>query len=330
VNPTQPSRRTFLTSGVGAAAALCLARPGISADAAIAMKTYTYKTVGDLDIKADVYRAEEETPRSVVVWIHGGALINGHRAGISDRVKTWALDAGHVLVSIDYRLAPETQLPEIIRDVEDAFAWIRSEGPRIFHADPTRIAVTGGSAGGYLTLASGFRVDPHPTVLLSLWGYGDLIGEWYSKPSPHPRHHGVKLTREEAYRQVSGPPVSDSRQRKGDGGAFYQYCRQHGEWPKAVSGWDPQRDAEKFYPYMALKNVGKDYPPTVLIHGQADTDVPYEQSVLMAHEFARNGTPHEFISIPDAEHGLVGGDPSRIDAAYQKAFAFLDRYLNRS
>jgi putative hemolysin len=37
-----------------------------------------------------------------------------------------------------------------------------------------------------------------------------------------------------------GPPVSDSRDRGGNGGAFYQYCRQHGTWLKAVSGWGPQ------------------------------------------------------------------------------------------
>jgi acetyl esterase/lipase len=325
----QSHRREFLASGIGAAVGLCLMEACSSAEAAVGMKTYTYKTVGELEIKADVYRAEDEVARPVVVWIHGGALINGHRAGISQEVKRWALGAGHVLVSIDYRLAPETQLPEIIQDVEDAFAWIRKEGPRLFHANPAKIAVAGGSAGGYLTLTSGFRVQPPPTVLLSLWGYGDLVGDWYSKPSPHPRHHGVKLTREEAWRQVSGPPVSDSRQRQGNGGAFYQYCRQHGEWPKAVSGWDPLREPEKFYPYMAVKNVTQDYPPTVLVHGETDTDVPHEQSVMMAQELAKHGTPHELISIPNAEHGLAGGDPQLVEAAYQKAFAFLDRYLTK-
>ena len=146
------------------------------------------------------------------------------------------LDAGYTLISLDYRLAPETKLPEIIQDIEDAFRWIRRDGPRLFNIDATRIAVVGGSAGGYLTLTSGFRVRPRPTVLLSLWGYGDLVGDWYSKPSPHPRHQQSKLTRDEAYRQVSGPAISDSRDRKGDGGAFYQYCRQTGTWPAGRIG----------------------------------------------------------------------------------------------
>jgi acetyl esterase/lipase len=320
-------RRQFLGLGLAAASIACSLGSCQGAENKAMRKTYTYKKVGDLEIKADVYRPDDEQVRPVVVWIHGGALINGHRAGVSGRVKQWALDSGYALVSIDYRLAPETQLPEIIRDVEDAFAWIRRDGPKLFHIDPARLAVSGGSAGGYLTLVSGFRVEPKPRVLVAFWGYGDLVGDWYSKPSPHPRHHGTKLSHEEAYAQVSGPPVSDSRERKGNGGAFYQHCRQHGSWPKAVSGWDPHTEPGKFYPLMPVKNVDGKYPPTVMIHGTADTDVPYEQSVMMKQAFEQHAVPHELLSIPDGEHGLAGGDPKIIDAAYKKAFAFADKYL---
>jgi acetyl esterase/lipase len=164
-------------------------------------------------------------------------------------------------------------------------------------------------------------------VLLSLWGYGDLIGDWYSTPSPQRRHHQSKLSRDEAFRQVSGPPISDSRDRKGDGGAFYQYCRQTGTWPQAVSGWDPIEESERFNAFMPVKNVTAEYPPTVMIHGTNDTDVPHEQSVMMAEQFKRHGVPHLLISIPGGEHGLGGGDPKLIDAAYAKAFAFVDERL---
>lgn len=293
----------------------------------VAVKTFTYKTVGDLEIKLDVHRADDQKLRPVIVWIHGGALINGHRAGVSGRLKKAMLDRGYCLVSIDYRLAPETQMPQIIADVEDAFRWIRANGKKRFHADTSKIAVSGGSAGGYLTLTSGFRVKPRPTVLVAFWGYGDLVGDWYSKPSPHPRHHRSKLSKDEAYKQVSGPPVSDSRNRKGNGGAFYQYCRQQGSWPKAVSGWDPHTQAEKFYPYMPVKNVTKNYPPTLMIHGTVDTDVPHEQSVMMAQQFKKHGVEHTLISIKNGEHGLGGGDPKAIDAAYQQAFEFIDAHM---
>jgi acetyl esterase/lipase len=291
------------------------------------VETHSYKRVGSLAIQADVLRFTASGARPVVVWIHGGALINGHRASIPERVKAMAREAGYVVVSLDYRLAPETKLPAVIEDVEDAFAWIGKEGPKLFGADPRRIAVVGGSAGGYLTLIAGQRARPRPRVLVSLWGYGDLVGDWYSTPSPHPRHRRIVMSREEAYRQVSGPPVSDSRERKGDGGAFYQYCRQHGEWPEAVSGWDPHREEERFVPFMPVRNVTAEYPPTALIHGTEDTDVPYEQSVMMSEQFKKHGVEHRLLTVPGGEHGLGGADEAKVDSAYREAWEFLHSHL---
>jgi acetyl esterase/lipase len=288
--------------------------------------TYTYKQAGELKILADVYLAAGEK-RPVVVWIHGGALINGHRESIPGWLTETCRKNEYVLVSIDYRLAPETQLPLIIEDVEDAFRWIRKAGPQLFRGDPDRIAVVGGSAGGYLTLTIGFRVKPRPQALISLWGYGDLVGPWYSEPSPHARHQGSKLSREEAYKQVSGKPISDSRERKGDGGAFYQFCRQKGAWSKAVSGWDPKTEPQKFFPFMAVKNVTADYPPTLLIHGDKDTDVPLEQSEMMAAEFHKYKVEHCLVRIEGGEHGLAGVDPIIIRQTYADAAAFLQKHL---
>lgn len=265
--------------------------------------------------------------RPVVVWLHGGALINGHRESVPRWLAAACSERDYTLVSLDYRLAPETQLPEIIRDVEDGFTWIKEKGPSLFAADPKRIAVVGGSAGGYLTLITGYRAQPKPVALVALWGYGDLVGPWYSEPSPHARHQQSKLTGVEAWKQVSGPAVSDSRERKGDGGAFYQYCRQQGSWPKSVSGWDPKTEAEKFNPFMPVKNVSKDYPPTLLIHGDADTDVPYEQSTLMAEQFTKHSVPHQLITVAKAEHGLAGADQATIDKTWRQAVEFLAKQL---
>jgi acetyl esterase/lipase len=317
-------RRGFLlaTTAGAVSGSISLAAPARK----IRVTTHTYKTVKRLPIKLDLHRPDTDGRPRLAVWIHGGALINGHRAGISGRVKNDLLGAGYALASIDYRLAPETPMPRIISDVEDAFEWLRDRADRL-KVDASKIAVLGGSAGGYLTLATGYRVKPRPTCLVPFWGYGDLVGDWYSKPSPHRRHNRVKFTEAHARKQVSGPPISDSRLRKGNGGDFYNWCRQTGRWPLEVSGWDPRSRPEKFYPFMPVKNVTKKFPPTLLIHGTADTDVPYEQSVMMQREFKKHGVEHRLVSIENGEHGLGGGDPQAIDEAYKAALAFVKKHL---
>ena len=149
--------------------------------------TYTYKQVGDCPIQADVYRADDTVLRPGVVWMHGGALIVGSRRGVPGRLHDLCRDQRYVLISIDYRLAPEVKLPEIIEDVRDAWAWIRQQGPELFHVDPDKLLAAGGSAGGYLTMMTGIAIDPPPVALLAYWGYGDVDGPWYTEPSSHYR-----------------------------------------------------------------------------------------------------------------------------------------------
>lgn len=290
----------------------------------VSIKTYTYKKVGELEIKVVVNRRDDNIIRPVVVRIHGGALMMGHRDWKNDKLCLKLLEEGYAIVSVDYRLAPETKLPDIIEDIEDVFDWIHEKGPELFQIDVSKIAVTGNSAGGYLTLISGFRAKPRPTVLVSFYGYGDLIGDWTSTPS---KHHKSDITEQEAWEQVRGLPISDSRNRKGSGWPFYMYCRKHGLHPKAASGWDPHTEAEKFFPYMPVKNVTHDYPPTMLIHGTNDTDVPYEQSVMMAKELKKHNVKHELVTIPGAEHSLKDGDPEIIKAAINSAVEFINRFM---
>ena len=238
------------------------------------------------------------------------------------------LEAGYALVSIDYRLAPETKLPAIIEDLQDAIVWVRAEGPRRFNGDTSKLVVMGSSAGGYLTLTAGFRASPRPTALVSFWGYGDLIGDWYSQPSPHQRHQ-TDSSFDVVIKQVDGPPIASEGDRDGDGGICYRYCRKHGIWPQQVSTWDPHKTSEKCYPSLPLNNLTAEYPPSLLLHGTKDTDVPYQQLVLMAAGLRTLNIEHQLISITGGEHGLGGGDPQRSDAAYGAAKAFIQRHLGR-
>ena len=147
--------------------------------------TYIYKIAGGCNIKADVYRPYAgSTPVAAIIYIHGGCLIYGSRKDINQKQLELYLGAGYAVVSIDYRLAPESKLPEIIEDLQDAFRWIRTSSPILCSLSPQRIAVVGHSAGGYLALMSGFCVAPRPRAIVSFYGYGNIVGEWYSKPDP--------------------------------------------------------------------------------------------------------------------------------------------------
>ncbi|MFO1483266.1 MAG: alpha/beta hydrolase [Verrucomicrobiaceae bacterium] len=301
----------------------------IAAQAQPVKETVIYKKVDGIEIKLDVFHDGTTKPRPAVVWIHGGGVINGHRESIPSQVRDFAFANDYVLVSLDYRLAPESKLPAVVSDIEDAFRWLRGEGATRFGIDPDRIAVSGGSAGGFLTLISGFRVKPAPRVLFAMWGYGEILSDWATKPSPHPRHHQTEITPEDFARQLGGTPVADSRLRKTNGSMIYLYGRQSGTWGELIAGADPRREPEKITPFLPLKNVSAHYPPTVMIHGTVDTDVPFEQSQLMAREFEKHGVPFQLHAVENGEHGLGGGDAEKIKDAYRKAFEFVKQQLER-
>ncbi len=129
--------RLFPFAAVQSAVLVGLALTSLSVfgDEKIRKTTAAYKRVGDLEIKANVYRIDDDAIRPVVVWIHGGALINGHRDGISGRVRNWAAERGHALVSIDYRLAPRCCDGRLGRRIHDAYVRL------------SRVATSAGSAG---------------------------------------------------------------------------------------------------------------------------------------------------------------------------------------
>jgi dipeptidyl aminopeptidase/acylaminoacyl peptidase len=192
--------------------------------------------------------------------------------------------------------------------------------------DRDRIAVVGHSAGGYLALMSGFCVEPRPKAIVAFYGYGDIAGDWYARPDPF-------------YSKQPAVPEAEARAAVGhdvlsEGTApqrfrFYLYCRQNGLWTKEVAGYDPLREAKALAPFCPLRNVTKAYPPTLLLHGDKDTDVPYEQSALMADMLERNHVEHQFITMTNRGHGFDGGRRAATDPEITQTFDRVVGFLKK-
>ena len=102
------------------------------------------------DVSVHVFRPATARPRTpALLWIHGGGTVFGAAAQDSGRCRQMADQLGIVVVSVEYRLAPEHPFPTPLEDCYAALQWLAAQ-PDI---DPTHIAVGGQSAGGGLAAA---------------------------------------------------------------------------------------------------------------------------------------------------------------------------------
>ncbi|HWC28649.1 MAG TPA: alpha/beta hydrolase, partial [Dehalococcoidia bacterium] len=267
-------------------------------------ETFVFKTVDGVHVSLDVYPASTaRTP--VLMSIHGGGLVAGSRRDIAGSDGTGLLrqlctEAGFTHVSVDYRLAPETRLPGILEDIEDAWAWIHRDLPSLYDVDVDRSAVIGRSAGGLLALLSGIRLDPRPNAVVSLYGYGDLLAAWCHQPDPH--YNRQAAVDEAAARRIADAGPATESTPEAPRFPLYLYLRQQGTWAREITGMDPSRDYARLAEVCPVRNIDGEFPPTLLLHGTADTDVPYYASVEMAHALSVRGLSGTLISIPDADH----------------------------
>ena len=294
----------------------------------IVKTTYTYKEVDGIKIKADLYKfKDEDSLRPVIVWLHGGALIWGSRDRLPAEQMKFYLDAGYSVISIDYRLAPETKLHEIVEDIKDAITWIRNNGEKQLQIDKNNVFVVGHSAGSYLALMTGYILEDPPQAIVSFYGYGNIAADWYNKPDPYYSTWDT-IEKERAYQLIGDSPITSALY--GDRFDFYLYCRQTGLWTKNVAGIDPSKEPEKLKVFCPLKNIHSKYPPTLLIHGDKDTDVPILQSQLMTKELTKNKIENRMITMPGyghvfdiAEGGLGNEDIRKV---FENVIEFFDKH----
>ncbi len=102
-------------------------------------------------IAARVYvPTAKAAPRPLIVYFHGGGWVVGSLEGYDTSCRRLALRADSVVVSVDYRLAPEHPFPAAVEDAWDATVWCTSHADEL-GIDPRRVVVAGDSAGGTLS-----------------------------------------------------------------------------------------------------------------------------------------------------------------------------------
>lgn len=99
---------------------------------------------------ARIYRPQGEGPWPTLLFIHGGGFTIGDLEGYDWQCRMLCEGAGCVVVSIDYRLAPEDPFPAGLDDARAALAWTFENAAEL-GGDPRRVAIGGDSAGGNLS-----------------------------------------------------------------------------------------------------------------------------------------------------------------------------------
>ena len=290
-------------------------------------KTFVYKIVGQDSICADFYEiSNDHIIRPVIVWIHGGALIWGSRNSLPVEQLEFYLQAGYSVLSIDYRLAPETKLEEIFEDIKDAIIWTKYNSTKL-QIDPKKIFVIGHSAGGYLALMTGYRLENPPCAIISFYGYGDIQGEWINRPDTS-YINWEHISKEKAFSQIHSSTITHASSK--DRFNFYLYCRQQGIWAEIITGQDPVTESENLEQFCPVKNIQVDFPPVILIHGDKDTDVPFEQSLLLDEALSLKNVDHQLIRMTGFDHAFDkfegGFDNNQIRDAFVEVIKFMNKY----
>jgi acetyl esterase/lipase len=115
------------------------------------------------DQKVRIYTPKEPADSSPgLVYIHGGGMILGSIEGEAGTAQMLCAETGAVVVSVDYRKAPEDPYPAGVDDCYSASQWVFDNAPSL-NINPANIGIYGGSAGGGLALAVCLRARDHDT-----------------------------------------------------------------------------------------------------------------------------------------------------------------------
>jgi acetyl esterase/lipase len=226
---------------------------------------------GGPSILVRVYSPKSRGPLSgTILYIHGGGFAIGNLDTEHVQCLHLANEVGCVVVSVDYRLAPEFPFPCGFNDCYDALRWITNH-PNEIGSNSNTIAIVGRSAGGNLAAAISQKARDHdgPTIALQLLIYPVL--DVRMKTSSMTEFHYT--------------PVWDSKK---NAIMWRLYLPQEGEWPQYAS------------PALAADFEG--LPPTVI--QCAELDPLRDEALDYAGALMRRGVPVELHNYQGAYHAF--------------------------
>lgn len=230
-----------------------------------------YGRAGDAPLLLDLYRPKTpQAAAAALIFIHGGGWKGGQRQDYKYYTVRFA-DQGYVVATISYRFSQQATFPGCVEDARCAVRWMRANAVRL-QVDPERIAVVGGSAGGYLALMTGFSSD-----VAEFDGTGGQ-GQFSSRVAAVVDLYGPADLTTPFARQA--PPVV------------------------GLLG-KPYADDPELYEWASpIRHLDAGDPPTLVIHGTIDDIVPVEQSDHLVERLRELGVPHYYVRIDGWPHTL--------------------------
>jgi len=223
-----------------------------------------YSRRNGADLALQLYRPDLSGETSpIVVVVHGGSWRSGSRLEMPE-LSRYLAARGYAVASIDYGLAPATKFPGPVEDVRAALAFLRSRSKNL-SIDPDRVVLLGRSAGSQIALAAAAERLPGVRGVVDFYGPNDMRLAWTVPGSPW------ILDTHELLRQYMGGPPAELP-------ALYDEA-------------------------SALGRAGKDFPPTLMIHGGRDELVWPVHELRLSARLSALGVPHYFLDLPWATHG---------------------------